>query len=234
MSHSNLYTPKKQLTLSDDTTVSEFSAELQATPKSLFHSQTVNNCHENPNSRLCFSKMLHQTKSKFSYNFEETHSTNGSCWKSNRGTRVNPTNIYDQLTEATKSHLQEINYSSNLGGLPSEELLRRIDALKILKKDSDLEVTGQKIFSVVKDHSFKLFDANGRNDTSLMTDFQNIYLFKYNLKHENHSFFKISQNMPTEGPLYSSVSFCGSMNFAHNGILECPNYIAYGNYLGSN
>jgi hypothetical protein len=115
--------------------------------------------------------MPHQTKSKFSYNFEETHSTNGSCWKNNRGARVNPTNIYDQLTEATKSHLQEINYSSNLRGLPTEELLRRIDALKILKKDSDLEVTGQKIFSVVKDHSFKLFDANGRNDTSLMTDF---------------------------------------------------------------
>jgi hypothetical protein len=171
MSHSNLYTPKKQSNLSDDTTVSDFSAELQATPKSQFHSQTVYNCQKNPDSPLCFSKMPHQTKSKFSYNFEETHSTNGSCWKSNRGARVNPTNIYDQLTEATKSQLQEINYSSYLGGLPNEELLRRIDGLKILKKDSDLEVTGQKIFSVVKDHSFKLFDANGRNDTSLMTDF---------------------------------------------------------------
>lgn len=119
----SLYTTKKSTRLSNLSTISQFSTTFDITPNS-------NQLNTN------FVQFQDQdSKTRFSYDFTDRKTQSNNVWKSNRPSKTNPTNIYEDLTETTKTNLNHVTqlFRDN----QSDQLEIFLDQLKIVKKDSE-------------------------------------------------------------------------------------------------
>lgn len=72
-----------------------------------------------------------------------------------------------------------------------------------------------------------MFDCDNGDSSAIMSNIENVYLFKYNTDMTSHSMTKITDNLEFSEPLFSCVnSYNCQQNFSKKMI--------YGNFLGSN